>query len=313
MGSDLHVWVGDGLQEIRSSTALELTADGDLRRTIYHTPHGDLEQISRFDRASQADHPQVFPIREREHLLWLSEWYADAWYEVDEQAMAEIRARCREIGEDAVIAAAMGTSPLMHFVELLAGVENAHLLLADYPEETAILFDAMHGALRRRVELMTEHHPADLLYLVENTSTTLISPAQYRTLNMEHLREYAETAQAAGRLLALHMCGHLRALLPDLAQLPVNAFEAFTSPTVGNTTLLDGRQACPDVCLIGGTNAALWLRPATEIIAQLDQDLAALPHHRGLVLTSAGVMPPACRPETIREVCRWVQKYPVVE
>ena len=52
------------------------------------------------------------------------------------------------------------------------------------------------------------------------------------------------------------------------------------------------------VCLIGGTNAALWTRPAVEIIAQLATDLDALPHHRGLVVTSAGVMPPCCAPDT---------------
>lgn len=34
------------------------------------------------------------------------------------------------------------------------------------------------------------------------------------------------------------------------------------------------------------------------------------PRHRGLVLTSAGVMPPMCSPKTIRTVCEWVKAYP---
>jgi uroporphyrinogen-III decarboxylase len=98
--------------------------------------------------------------------------------------------------------------------------------------------------------------------------------------------------------------------LPDLAQAPADAFEAFTSPTLGDTSLLDGRQACPGTCLIGGTNAMLWTRSVEEIIARLRQDLDALPHHRGLVITSAGVMPPLCPPERIRAVCEWVKSYP---
>jgi len=79
---------------------------------------------------------------------------------------------------------------------------------------------------------------------------------------------------------------------------------------VANTTLLDGRSACPDKCLVGGTNAMLWLRPAGEIIAQIEADLDSLPHHRGIVVTSAGVMPPLCGPETIKQVCEWVRQYP---
>jgi hypothetical protein len=51
------------------------------------------------------------------------------------------------------------------------------------------------------------------------------------------------------------------------------------------------------------------LKTANQIIAQIERDLDALPHHRGIVVTSAGVMPPACRPETIRQVCAWVKSY----
>ena len=106
------------------------------------------------------------------------------------------------------------------------------------------------------------------------------------------------------------MCGHLKALLPDLAEVPAAAFESFTSPTVGNTALLDGRLGCPDKCLIGGTNAYLWIRPASEIIQQLEHDLNALPHHRGIVVTSAGQMPRACTPETMKQVRDYVSNYP---
>lgn len=190
-------------------------------------------------------------------------------------------------------------------------MEMAHYLLLDYPDEVEALFAAMHRVLLRRTELAVECSPADTLYLVENTSTTLVSPEQYRQYWFPHIHEYAGITQRAGRILTMHMCGHLKALLPDLATVPAQAFEAFTSPTVGNTTLLDGRTACPDKCLIGGTNASLWLEPAEKIIAQIERDLDALPHHRGIVVTSAGVMPPRCAPETVRAVCAWVKAYPV--
>ena len=118
-------------------------------------------------------------------------------------------------------------------------------------------------------------------------------------------------AQCAGRLFMCHMCGQLKALLPDLALLPLVGYEAFTSPPIGNTTLLDGRTACRDKCLIGGTNAGLWTGTVEEIIAEIERDLDALPHHRGLIISSAGVMPPGCPPETIKAVSDWLKKYKV--
>jgi len=213
-------------------------------------------------------------------------------------------------GDDAIIAVSIGKSPLMNLVEWLAGIENAHFLLEDYRAEVEELFAANLQNLLRQAELIVEHHPADIFYMVENTSSTLISPEQYRTYCLPQLSEVGKILQQADCPLVLHMCGHLKALLPDVKTLPAAAYEAFTSPTLGDTTLLDGRSVCPDVCLIGGTNATLWTRPLDEILATLANDLDALPHHRGIVVTSAGVMPPICSPETIRTVCEWVKAYP---
>ena len=240
----------------------------------------------------------------------MTDWYGDLRVEPDTAVLAKANAAVQRLGTTALLETSIGTSPLMSFVEWLAGVEQAHYLLLDHPDETAALFAAMHRVLLRTTEIVLAQCPADLFYFIENTSTTLISPEQYRLHCLPILGEYARMGQQAGKLIGLHMCGHLKALLPDLAKLPVAAFEAFTTPTVGNTTLRDGRLGCPVTCLIGGTNAALWLRPADEIIAQIKADLDSLPHHRGLVITSGGMMPPACAPATIRAVCEWVRQYP---
>ena len=53
----------------------------------------------------------------------------------------------------------------------------------------------------------------------------------------------------------------------------------------------------------------LWTQTTDEIIAEIEADLDVLPHHRGLVVTSAGVMPPLCKPETIKSVSDWVKEY----
>lgn len=310
IGSDPHEHVPASFREVRTRTSTEVRTENGFQTTIWHTPYGDLGMRQQWNEPSQSWHPVEFPVKTAEDIKRVTAFYEDVRVEFSQEQQDKAEARAREIGQKASIAGAIGESPLMWWVEWLAGVENAHWLLADHQEEVEHLFDVMHRVLVRKAEIQCEHSPADMLYMVENTSTTLISPAQYRRYCFRHVGEYARIAASRNRNLVLHMCGHLKALLPDLAKVGARAFEAFTSPTLGNTTLLDGRTACPDVCLIGGTNAMLWTRPAREIIARIDADLAVLPHHRGLVVTSAGVMPPLCKAETIRTVCEWVKAYP---
>lgn len=310
VGSDGHTGIACCLRETRRVTSVEQTRSGDTRTTRYRTPQGETALVCQYDGPSDSWHPIEFPVRSRRDIELMKAVFDDVSVELDSAALEQARQQASAIGERALTNNNIGESPLMLWVEWLAGVENAHLFLADYRSDVEALFESVHRVLKRRTEILCATSPADSLYLIENTSTTLISPEQYARYCAPYVGEYAAMAAAADRDLILHMCGHLKALLPQLARIPARAFEAFTSPTLGNTTLLDGRTGCPNTCLIGGTNAMLWTRPDREIIARLEADLGALPHHRGIVVTSAGVMPPACSPETIRRVCEWVHAYP---
>jgi hypothetical protein len=311
MGTDPRYGVKPVFKEITHRTQKEVINDGTYRRIIFTTPSGTTEQVSQFDVPSVAWHPIRFPICDRDTLRVMIEFYSDLTVELDRDALETARMVYQDVGDKGMVGSAIGESPLMHFVEWLAGIENAHYFLTDFQDDVEALFDAMHRVLLRESEITVEYNPADLLTMVENTSTTLISPAQYQRYSYHHIMDYARLSRAAGRNMELHMCGHLKRLLPMLADMPVETFEAFTSPTVGNTTLLDGRKACPNICLSGGTNAALWLRPLDEIIAAIQRSLDELPHHRGIILTSGGVQPPACPPEKIKAVADWLKTYPL--
>ncbi len=309
IGSDKHIGIPGCIREVRKNTSAEVHTDDGIQKTFFHTRFGSAETVKKFDVASQSWHPIEFPVKNLDDVKLMTEWFSDCQIELNNNALEQSKIRAKEIGPDAVTCNGIGESPLMHWVEWLAGIENAHYFLTDYPGEVEGLFEVIHQSLLRKTEILTENSPCDMFYLVENTSTTLISPEQYRKYCYRHIQEYGKIAKGAGRLLILHMCGHLKALLPDLSRLLADGFEAFTSSPLGDTSFLDGRTACPDKCLIGGTNAVLWTRSTEEIIAEIEADLDALEHHRGLVVTSAGVMPPLCKPETIRSVCNWVKEY----
>jgi hypothetical protein len=60
-----------------------------------------------------------------------------------------------------------------------------------------------------------------------------------------------------------------------------------------------------------GCKATQWVKNDAEaIIAYIEEQFAQLPHHRGIVLTSAGMMPPGAAPQTIKQVFDWIKRYP---
>ncbi len=312
IGSDNHNHIPGCHREVRpNSSGGNRKIDDSTRQVVYRVGDKELESTLSHDPASASWHPMTFPVKSKEDITTMAAWYRDARVEVNEDNLVKGRERIAAAPDDAVWVDGIGESPLMMFVEHLAGVENAHFFLLDARDEVEDLFDAMHQNLLRKAEVAADKSIADATYLVENTSTTLISPAQYKRYCFPHITAYGSVIEGAGKRVILHMCGHLKGLLEQLNQLPVHAFEAFTSPTLGNTSLLDGRTGCPNTCLIGGTNAMLWLKPANEIIAKIEADLDELPHHRGIAVTSAGVMPPFATPDTIKAVGDWVKTYPL--
>lgn len=309
IGSDQHAWGPSCVKTIRTQTTVEKTEHNNVRTTTYHTPAGTLTSVWRYDPVSHAWHPRQYPVKSVNDIEAMSLVYADERHEFDAAQYEQATALIQDVGEDGIVVTSLGISPLMDWIQHIAGIENGLLLLMDHPDEVTALFELKHASLCRQTELIAERAPYPAVYSIENTSTTLISPQLFRRHCLGHLMDYGQILRQAGKLHLLHMCGKLKLLLEDIASLPATGIEAFTSSPVGNTSMLDGRTACPDKCLIGGTNATLWLEPAETIVDVLWRDLDVLPHWRGLVLTSAGVMPPGCFPETIKQVAEQLRAF----
>ncbi|MBD3182269.1 hypothetical protein GF312_08255 [Candidatus Poribacteria bacterium] len=309
IGSDQHVGIPSCVKVRRKNTSIRSQRKNGYNKIEYITPLGTLNAANRFDQSSSSWHPVEFPVKKREDINIMREFFADAECEFDEGQYEKASAVVKNTGESAVITTGIGVSPLMDWVQHLAGIENAHYMLWDYREDVESLFEQMHSYMCRRAEITADKCPADAVYSVENTSTTLISPEHFQRYCYNHLMDYGNIITSSGKFHILHMCGHLKDVLPYINELPASAIEAFTSPPVGNTTLKDGKNNCNRKCLIGGTNAALWIKSKDEIFWQIKHDLDELENQKGIVVTSAGVMPPLCKPETIKAVAELVKNY----
>jgi len=301
---ELDHMAGGGVPIARTNDRVEThteTTDG-RRVTREKTPDGTLTRADAFDEGSHSWHPVEFPIKTRADIQAARHIFEHNRFEVNRDALPRCQERLRAVGDRGIVMTGMGISPLMDLIQHRIGPQATYFFLADYPDEMEQLIAAMHEERLRYLRCMLAVCPYDYVVSVENTSTTLLSPAIFERYCWRHLRDYGRLIAEAGKTHVLHQCGKLHALLPRIDELPAAAIEAYSSSPVGDTSLADRVERAPHTAVIGGTNATTWLEPVDAICAEIEQALADAGSMAGVVLTSAGVMPPACGIEKIRQV-----------
>jgi len=87
---------------------------------------------------------------------------------------------------------------------------------------------------------------------VENTSSTLIGPAMYERLSLPQISDFIAVMHRHGKKAVLHMCGHLKALLPAIKKTELDGINGLTPPPVGSATYEEALDALgDDVILLG--------------------------------------------------------------
>lgn len=282
-----------------------------VRTRVTHTPDGELAEQWTMDPCTRSWHPTVFPVKTRDDLERCRWLYCERRITVNAEALDAAASRAEQIGQRGITKVGWGTSPLMDLIQHVIGPAGTVYFLADCPSQMEELMALMHEANLALVACLAERTPADLVVSVENTSTTLLSPRLFQTYCYRHLCEYGRLIERAGKIHELHMCGTLLDLLEEIDGIPAAAIEAFSAPPLGNTRLADGKALAASKTLVGGTCVNVWWRSTPAQIERFILDeLAACADDLGIVLTTAGVAPPACSVETFRAVGQWIASVP---
>ncbi len=301
---DLDHLAGGGSPVVRTNDRVEIGVErqNGRRVTTWQTVDRMLTGVEVFDEGSHSWHPREFPVKTREDIRAARDVFAYNQFEARDDLVKNNEARLRAVGDRGIVITGMGISPVMNLIQHLIGPETTYYFLADYPDDMEELIGIMHEERLRFLRCSLASCPFDYVCSVENTSTTLLSPAVFEKYCWQHLNDYGRLITEAGKYHMLHMCGKLKDLLPKIDELPAQSIEAFTAPPVGNTTIADRVHLCSTKAIIGGTDATLWLKPVDEICAAIEASIREAGTLRGLVLTSAGVMTPLCPIEKIRQV-----------
>lgn len=308
-GCDVMTWAGGARLKKESRVTIRKEEKGNQHITIYETPDGDLTGIEAFDEVTRSTHPIKYPVETKEDMEKARWIYKDTVYEVDLDSAKECVARQKRMEEnDVVTNDGIGPGPFMMCIEHLIGPVNTVYLQMDEPELFNELQEEMHQDRLRELRAKLPHTPSDTFWMTENTSTSLLSPTQFRENCMPHLKEYGQMILDNDIIPVHHMCGTLNALLEMIDELPAMVNEAYTTSPLGDVSLAEGRKRMPSKALIGGTNATLWLEEPDVIVESVAKDLAECENKRGIFLTSAGVLPPLVPVEKVKIVNEQLKK-----
>ncbi|MBI3920202.1 MAG: hypothetical protein HY318_02195 [Armatimonadetes bacterium] len=221
-------------------------------------------------------HPLKHPVESVDEVrvlrnLWLNSFYE----EVAGSEGTSLRAAAA-IGDSGLFCQTFSPSPVQQLLEYDMGVKNFYYLLQDHPGEVQDLLDTMHHCRLQEYEMFASRMQAEVAIPVENTSSLMISPSVYEKHSLPQIHDFVDIMHRHGKKAILHICGHLRNLLPVLKDTELDGINGLTPPPVGDTSFGEALEVLGDeLIILGGVfNPTVLHKPsvtAEEIRAELER------------------------------------------
>jgi uroporphyrinogen-III decarboxylase len=280
---------------------------GDEEQVTYETPVGDLTMLSRYSPAGNTR----FVV---EHLVKSREDYKILAYLVERMTIqpdyGPVRHLIQEMGEEGLLVPLISPflkTPFQALVEHYVGTVQLVYDLADYPEEVEALLEVMSERVMEAVKISAES-PAEAFISWEDSSTTNISPAMFRRYIAPEISRWGRLLHDAGKLLLHHACGHVRHLLPTMAEEEVDVIESISPPPTGNVEIWEAQEVLgPRVGIVGGIEPTHFLNLKLDALREYVEELLdrVNPHH--YILANSDSCPPGVAVEKFRLVTEIVR------
>lgn len=284
---------------------------GDLWYNEFSTPVGRLVCTAQYSPDGNTRFMVEHPVKSKEDYKILR-------YIVERMQIkpnyAAVQAEIDSAGEDGLSAPLISPflkTPFQSLVEHYVGTEQLVYHLADFPEEVEETLAVMSAKAMQAVQISIDS-PAEAFITWEDSSTTNISPALFNRYILPEINRWGSAVHAAGKLLLHHACGHVRALLPSMAQEAVDAIESLSPPPTGDVEIWDARAALgAEMGLIGGIEPVHFVQlDLPELRAYVEDLIERMGRHR-FILANSDSCPPGVALEKFYLVSEIVKDLPI--
>lgn len=225
---------------------VEQAAEGDVRKTIYHTPAGDVytgqrTHISREYGGGVALDGLIKTVADVEPVVAMVE---DTTYHADGGPYFDA---LRDVGDDGVVRVTAFDGPpydeaLAYFgLETAAGLANWCYAQQDYPNQLARLVAALDRKADEALALVVDC-PAPFVSL--GSLDGFYGPKQFRESVVPFYKRATEALHAHGKICSLHAhTPQIRDFAALIKEAGFDVVEAFTPPPYGDLSLAEARAA----------------------------------------------------------------------
>ncbi len=281
--------------------------NGKIKQTTFSTPVGELVQehtyVSRGNTWFLTRHP-VQTSQDMKTLQWMNEKLTISpdmdQYNKDKLAL----------GDAGLIVPIIGTNMKTSFQSLIehwVGTEELTYMIEDEPEIVEECLAVMQNRSMESVRISVESE-AEAFIFWEDSSTTNVSPKWFKQYVSPEISEWANIIHKNDQLLIHHACGHLRDLLPLMAENNVDVIESISPPPTGNIELWDARNLLPEgVRLIGGIEPTAFLNLSMVELEVYVKHLMDKMGKRNWVLANSDSCPPGVSIEKFEKVTEIVR------
>ena len=260
-------------------------------RTTHITPVGTLSTLQIYSPDGNTHFVIEHPLKTVDDFKILSYYFERLRFEPNYQPVQE---GIQQVGEDGLCApliAAFGKSPFQSLLEHYAGTEELNYFLVDCPAEVEALLEVMSLRSMEAVRISVES-PAEVFITWEDSSTTNVSPRQFKRYIASEMDRWGQVVHASGKYLLHHACGHLRALLPTMALEEIDMVESLPPPPTGDVEIWEAQPLLGKVGVIGGIEPVRFLQlNLEELSAYVEELLARVNPHR-YILANSDSCPP---------------------
>jgi uroporphyrinogen-III decarboxylase len=292
LGVAIHLNLGSFYHEVHApDVSAESRVDGDVFTSRLRTRVGEICEVRRWLPEAWSWGIEQHMVNAAEDLKVIRYVFERVHYEPLWELFRRIDAKVAEIGLPFVSAPYTGMGFL---ISRYAGIERTIELAADEPDQLQQTVDTINAA-HERVFRMLANGPSEVLFVSDNLSSDVQSPAWFGRYSAEHYRKLATIARDAGKPLSVHIDGRLRGLLRTLADCGVSAADAVTPAPWGDLTPAQCREeAGPTMVLCGGVPPDSFAEsvPLSVFDAQVESWLALRDQSPALAIAPGDQLPP---------------------
>ena len=212
-------------------------------RRVTRTPVGELSTI---------DEPAGFTTWHLEKIFKTPEDYKSLLFQINDTQLSpnyeEYEKAEKWMGEDVILRAAVGLTPLHEIMIHWMGIETFAIEWAERRNEILKLVAAMREKHRETYPLLADA-PITHANYGGNEVPEVMGAERFREFCIPLYNECAEAFHPNGKLLGVHLDGNNKLWAEDVARSPLDYVEAFTPAPDTDMTLADALAAWPDKVL----------------------------------------------------------------